>query len=534
MAYLNLKRLSAVVCVLALVAVALVFALPRTEAQVAEAPVLKPKLLAESTAVERSWEEMALAPEGPAVTPRAAVPFRPTMDESSYMAAKAQAAAKSPAGRPEMAAPALPPTTVVKNYGGVNQTGAGGWRPPDSEGYVGGSEYVQIVNSYIKVYKKSDNAVVRSQTLAQFFGYATQSLFDPRVIYDKVWKRWIVTAVAFPESANVMYFFMAVSKGPLANGNFWIYSVNTVINSGDFFDFPMSGFDQDAVFVTANNFNPGFTDARLYFVAKAKAYNGLGLNWYYYSGLYGTLTAPVCLDQNVYTWFVSAQPNTTPANSVISFYRFANLSRDGYASGVGPYNVTPAGGFALPPNAPQTGGEPLDTIDARFQNVSTQVTIGSRNALFNVHCINFGGAANRFYEFDVSLPAAPAIRQQGTFYTSGSSSDFNPHIAANESGDCFTVWSATDSANSKNAMVYFGGRRAAADLSTMGVNATPLFTSLAYYDDGLGNSYNRWGDYSAVSIDPANALKAWMTNETITGTSSPSTIWGTRIGAVKY
>jgi hypothetical protein len=211
------------------------------------------------------------------------------------------------------------------------------------------------------------------------------------------------------------------------------------------------------------------------------------------------------------------------------------LSRDGYAKAYGPYNVKPTGGFGIPPNAPQTGGEPLDTIDARFQNVSTQVTIGSRNALFNVHCVKLGAyAANRFYEFNVTNPTNPFIRQMGVYYATPTSYDFNPHIAANASGDCFTVWSATDPAASKNAMVRFGGRRAAANLNTMGVNATPLFTSQAYYDDQQGETYNRWGDYSAVSIDPNNSLQAWLTNETILGTSSPSTKWGTRIGAVKY
>ena len=115
--------------------------------------------------------------------------------------------------------------------------------------------------------------------------------------------------------------------------------------------------------------------------------------------------------------------------------------------------------------------------------------------------------------------------------------DFNPHIAANKAGDCFVVWSVTDPVNGKNAMVYFGGRRDSADLNTMGVNPIPLFTSFAWYDDTQGRPYNRWGDYSAVTIDPSDSslsLKAWMTNETILGSSSPSRTWGTQIGAVQY
>jgi hypothetical protein len=460
------------------------------------------------------------------------------MSQEGYLAAKAASAHAPAAEKPAMAAPAVPPTIVVKNYAGVNQTTAGGWRPPDSEGAVGASEYVQIVNSYIQVYSKYTNAVVRSQTLAQFFGYTTQTLFDPRVVYDSVWKRWIVTADAFAESSTVQRMFLAVSQTPKATGAFWIYNFNTVVNANDFFDYPMVGYDQDAIFITANNFNPGFTDARMFFFAKARLYNGLSTGVVYFPGLAGTLAAPIVQDQNVYTWFAAPQVNATPANSKIRLYRFVNLSRGGFASGAW-LDLPVTGGFAFPPNAPQTGGQPLDTLDCRFQNVSTQIYVGGRYCLFNVHCVKYGGwPANKWYEINVTDPNAPAIRQSGTFWATGSSYDFSPHIATNLYGNSFVVWSVTDPANAnparRNAMVFFGGRKFADTLGSMGVNATPLFASVPYYDDNLGVSFNRWGDYSAVTIDPGNPNQAWMTNETILGTTSPSLNWGTQIGSVKY
>lgn len=531
--HLSLRRLSIVATALVVITLALMLAVPRN----GTADGLKPVHVAEEWGpMIRTWEVMQTAPLGPAVEARRQIAFRPTMDKAAYRAAKARPGSGPMMTLPETTAPAVPPPTVVKNDAGVSQTTAGGWLPPNSDGAVGATEYLQIVNSYLVVYNKSI-PVTKQATLAQFFSYTAQPLFDPRVVYDKTWRRWIVAAVAFPESSAVMKMFVGISKTSSAAGSFYIYSFNAVVNSGDFFDFPMVGYDQDAIFVTANIFDAAdnFVCARMYYVSKAKVYNGQTANWLFFNNLSGTLAAPIVLDQDVDTWFAAPQVKATSANSFIKLYRFANLSRANFAS-VASFDLPVSGGFAIPANAAQTGGEPLDTIDCRFANVSTQMsTAGGRYSLFNVHCIShLGHAVNRWYEINVTNPSAPTIRQQGTFQATSTSHDFNPHIATNNNGDCFVVWSATDSANGKNAMVYFGGRRASATLNTMGVNATPLFTSAAWYDDERGEAFNRWGDYSAVTIDPGNSLQAWLTNEIITGTSSPSTEWGTRIGVVKY
>ena len=534
MKHSSLERLFMIASALTLAVAGSTLALSRASI----ADDLKPIPVAEEWGpMIRTWEGVQTAPLGPALSTYARIPFRPTIDKAAYQVAKARPGSGPMIASPETAAPAVPPPTVVKNYAGVSQTTAGGWFPPNSDGAVGPTEYLQIVNSYLVVYNKSSNAVAKQATLAQFFSYTAQPLFDPRVVYDKTWKRWIVAAVAFPESSAVMKMYVGISKTSSAAGSFYIYSFNTVVNSGDYFDFPMVGYDQDAIFVTANIFDAAdnFVCARMYYVAKAKVYNGQKANWLFFNNLSGTLAAPIVWDQNVDTWFAAPQVKATSANSFIKLYRFANLSRATFASGES-FDLPVSGGFAIPPNAPQTGGEPLDTIDCRFANVSTQMsTTGGRYSLFNVHCIShLGHAVNRWYEINVTNPSAPTIRQKGTFQATSTSHDFNPHIAANGSGDCFVVWSATDPNNGKNAMVYFGGRRASAALNTMGVNATPLFTSAAWYDDGQGAAFNRWGDYSAVRIDPSNSLEAWLTNEVVTGTTSPSTEWGTQIGAVKY
>ena len=230
-----------------------------------------------------------------------AIPFRPTIDANAYAAAKQAAAANySPqAVKPGAlsAVPAGPPTRVFKNFDAASDVD--GLRPPDTHGAVGKTHFVEVTNSHIRMYNKATPpALVKNVSLATFFGYTTEVIFDPRVVYDSVWNRWIVTAEAFQESNTVQRFFIGISKTANPAGAFFIYSVNVTFFSGDFFDFPQLGFDQDAVIFTANIFHGGFVGADEFSIAKARLYNGLGFSVPVFTGLAGTLAPPIVLDQN--------------------------------------------------------------------------------------------------------------------------------------------------------------------------------------------------------------------------------------------
>src|SRR5205814_8137638 len=126
--------------------------------------------------------------------------------------------------------PAAPPTMAVKNFSGASQIDT--TRPPDTEGAVGATQFVETTNSQVNIYNKSDASLAKSVTLASFFNYTTQALFDPRVVYDPVWKRWIVTADAFAESSTVQKFFIVVSKTSNATGAFYVYNRNVIVFLG--------------------------------------------------------------------------------------------------------------------------------------------------------------------------------------------------------------------------------------------------------------------------------------------------------------
>jgi len=477
-------------------------------------------------ATVRTVEEMVQADLAQPTPPPAFIPFRPTMDNSKYAAGKAAAKAAQGAAQrsaPPSTAPLAPPTLRDINCDGVDQGTAGNLFPPDTHGAVGATQFVQIVNSQIVVWDKPPDVgscpiQLMSASLAAFFGYFNQTLFDPRVLYDPVFNRWVVAAEAFPESATVQLQFVAVSLTSDATGGFFIYNFNARDLSGGgsaFWDFPQIGMDEDAIIVTGNVFNPGFAGARAWFLPKHRMYNGLGFGFCFFSGgafNLGTIAPPLVRDQNPATVLAIAPD----AANFLSITKFAATSR--VCPLVLATNNIPVAAYGIPPNAPQPGtAQVLDTSDNRFANTSTQVG----NALWQTHTTNdFGVAAPRFYKIDTDMNT---IDQTGNFFATATSFDFNPSIVANGSNDVFVTWSVTDVANGTHASVLFGGKQD----TDPSISGGFVFTSPTALTGNFDPNFNaqRWGDYSAVTVDPADPTRSWGVNEGVNATGSG---WVTR------
>lgn len=433
----------------------------------------------------------------------------------------------------ESSAPLATSFSIPANFDGVNRAAAGNWYPPSPHGAAGVSHFVEVTNSHLDIYQKAAPSTrVKSVTLANFFGYAAKSLFDPRVVYDSGPGKWIIIANAYAESATIQYFFIAVSQTSDPTGAFYIYQVNVSdghgVTDGYQWDFPQVGYDQTAIIFTANFFNKSgeFADARMFSVAKSLLYNGPGqtLTPTLITGLKGTLAPPVVLDANTSSYLAAADEMSL---SQVWIYKLTN-SDEISPTLSGPVAI-PVPTFYYPPNAAQPGtSATLDTLDARFANASTQVG----NSLFQVHTIGIGGYARpRFYEFDT---VNNQVIQSGTFSRSGVSHDFNASIAANKNKDVFVTWSATDPEEGINAEVRFSGRwhnDTPGTIFSPGVLLYGSDSNLTGEPSSWDPTVMRWGDHSSVSIDPADGrgLTAWIVNERILNSSS----WTTRIGSVK-
>ena len=487
----------------------------------------------------RSVADMPPAAPGELAGETKQKPFMTDLPPDVYKAMKEQAAAANgPAGvRSPMAPGALaPPTLKFFNFDGVNQTVACNCAPPDPHGAAGKAHFMQITNSHVDIYSQVNPPVLlKSVTLNVFFGEPTTNfLFDPRVVYDPIWNRWIVVATRRNIGASdpVHKFMLAVSTTANPTGGFFIYSVNFgggPFADGDFWDYPQLGFDQDAVFITGNIFTGtgGFRTTAMMPVAKARVYNGLGFGVPIFTGLVGTLAPPLVQDQNAHAYFVAA--NSSPS---LHLYRAEHSSTPADATMV-LQALVPVAAYSVPPAALQPGtAVTLDTLDRRFVNASSQVG----DSLWNVHSIAAGPAGLRWYQIDTEGSGANTLKQSGSTFAAAASADFNASIAANASGEAFLNWSSVNASTGTNAQVRFSGRLATDPLGVIPAGAA-LFTSPTFYAQfGQLSGTARWGDYSAVSLQPqaigtcAAGRRAWVTNEKINGT----TTWGTRIGRIGF
>ena len=528
----RIMRLAALATILTLV----LLGLAGSSAAAPQAPVaqIKPaRQIKVAPAQLRTPQQMeaaaALQPAAPPLPPRQK-PFLTRIDAAAYRQLKSKAAL-SP-GRPVPAAPqaAVPqapiPSTV--NIDGVDAATAG-YYPPDTHGAAGRNYFAEVTNTHLDIYlKASPHTRVKSISTETWLGATPGYFSSPRMVYDPVYDRWIFVVTQFrtPADPTHQYLYLAVSQTSDPRGAFYVYQIDVSdggVSNNTFWDYPQLGFDRNAIIVTGDFFdlNTGnYYGARMFPVAKSLLYGGQTLTFTLFTGLDGPLAPPIVLDVNPYSFLVTADVYTY--DNYITLYALQGSGSN--SPTVGTYYI-PVPTFGIPPYALQPGTtQMLDTLDARFANASTQIG----NSLFQVHTINdHGFPTPKFYEFDT---LNKSVIQSGTFFGSSTSDDFNASIAANRYKDVFVTWSSTDQSHNVNAQVRFSGRLHT-DPPGVISGGSSLFGSATYLSgetSAWDPSVQRWGDYSAVSLDPSDSrgAAAWIVNEYIL----TNNLWGSRIG----
>ena len=135
--------------------------------------------------------------------------------------------------------------------------------PPDTNGVVGATQYVQWVNTAFAVYNKATGEIApgfpkAGNALWSGFGGACENSNDgdPIVQYDKLANRWIMTQ--FAVSAAPFTQCIAVSTTSDATGAYSRYAFSY---GNQFNDYPKLGVWPDGYYISYNIFNNGQTFA---------------------------------------------------------------------------------------------------------------------------------------------------------------------------------------------------------------------------------------------------------------------------------
>src|SRR5205807_9055204 len=177
------------------------------------------------------------------------------------------------------------PTPVGTGWDGVG-IGLGGFvpssNPPDVNGRVGSTQYVQWNNTSFAVFDKSTGTLqygpAAGNTLFQALGglCASHNDGDPVVSYDILAGRWVLSQfVVGGGQTDYSHQCVAVSATSDATGEYYLYDFQT--DPVNFIDYPHTGAWPDGYYMSAHVFNPGgtFTEGRIYVFERDKMIAGL-------------------------------------------------------------------------------------------------------------------------------------------------------------------------------------------------------------------------------------------------------------------
>ncbi len=493
---------------------------------------------------------------------------------------KSPAALGSRQSTPRLTIQMAPMPAATVNFAGISfnqsisgaQAGAG-W-PPDANGDVGATYYIQAVNDAWGIFEKATGALVAGFTENQLWASAAtgspcdaNNLGEPVVLYDALAGRWVLTNVAFRISGGgnpvaPFYQCIAVSKtNDPVSGGYYLYAVQMdpggagAPPGGTLNDYPQFGLWTDCLYMAANGYNASssaFTGAMFASFDRATLYSGAALTSTNSSiGFISGSTAPFSMipanqlgaktgslpPAGTPEYFAS-ESNTIFAFEVRKFQHGTTACGAGSALGAAVSVSQASYAFNGSPYIPQSGtSNKLDPVEDRLMQKVQYRKVGATESLWVVHTTGNGTATPaqpQWAQIDVSGGTVATTPPQQEIYAP----DILLHrwtgsLAIDQDGNMALGYSTSSSTTFPS--IAYVGRLATDAANQLSQTETILVAGGGSQNNTCGITCNRWGDYSSMSIDPVDDCTFWYTNEYYDSqTNGNSGNWQTRIGSFKF
>jgi len=481
-------------------------------------------------------------------------------------------------------APQAIPGTIANFEGMSNQDNFNifGFRvnPPDPNGEVGPNHYVEMINLVFAIFSKTGSLLlgpVDTGTLWAGFPIdeCTEPSGDPIVIYDQFADRWILTqfttrGIDFPnEPLNPFYNCVAISTTGDPTGSYFRYAFTTGFN---FPDYPKYGVWRDSYIITTREF--GIQDESIYGIGvyglernkmiegdpNARAVSFLLQEGPVPINLIGDGLLPPDIDgttkpkndapapiigtqDNDFTaygatfdalniWEFDVKWRSTPTASIALKTQLPVASFDS----VYPCNGVP--GIArdcLPQPGITNTAQFLDILSYRqrpiwrlaYRNAGSYETMVTNQSVEALP----GLGGTRWYEIR-RTNGTYSVHQQGTFAPNDGIHRWMGSIAMDKNGNAalgYSVVSATDVFPG----IRYTGRLAGDPPGQMTLGEGVVINGTA----SQTHTNSRWGDYTAMTVDPVDDCTFWYVNEyyTVAGAASAplGNGWQTRIASFR-
>lgn len=452
-----------------------------------------------------------------------------------------------------------------QNFEGVGNLN--GVLPPDTNMAVGPNDVLQTVNFSFAIYDKQGNVLLGPDTLSTLwenFGGECDPAVDPAAnggdvvaLYDEVANRFIVTQLAYPQlelGSGGFHECIAISQTGDPTGAWYRYDFlfsNNTLN-----DYPKFGVWPDAYYMANNNFLDGsvFTGVTVTAFDRAQMLAGqqatdvqftLGSQ---YSSLLpsdtegGTLgETPPAGAPDPY-WMSCDAANGGPCTSdQMDEWDFhvdwTNPTNSTFGNNGAPSETIPVATFnsnlcnynrdCIPQPGTSQGVDALSDrlmYQAAYRNMGNGTQAVVFDQTVNVSTNGGNQAGVRWYEF-TNTGSGWGVGDQGT-YAPDSDNRWMGSANIDVNGDIAVGYSVSSSVTYPSIRV--AGRLAGDPAGQLAQGEETMIAGSGSQTD----SQARWGDYSAMQVDPTDGCTFWYTQEYIATTSDDN--WQTRIGSFKY
>ncbi len=473
-------------------------------------------------------------------------------------------------------APAMPGPSV--SFDGLSadddQAAFGGrFEPPDTNGDVGPNHYVQIVNSLFRIYDKTGTPITAVAKLSDLFApiggtcgsLSTGNDGDPIALYDPLADRWLLSEFALPGFPGPPYHqCVAISQTGDPTGSYYLYDflMPPVIN-----DYPHFGVWPDGYYMSDNQFNQtgtAYVGAGLFAFDRLKMLVGDPSATYIYFD-YGPIDPnaggmlPTDLDGLV------PPPPGTPnffmeyradefgdPNDALRIYEFhADFANPASSTvTVRPDLVVaafdarqPSGRTDIEQPAPAIASQYVDSVSDRMMHRIAYRTLAGgvqsfvANWTVNVSGVNPTSAATyqagiRFEELRRDAgTGAFSIQNQATYSTDPGNGATGRNLwmgsaAQDNQGNSAVGFSA--SSTTLLPSIVWAGRLAGDPANSLAQGEATMQAGAGVQQDTAA----RWGDYSAMSVDPSDDCTFFYTQEYYANNGNFD--WKTRVGAFAF
>ncbi len=411
--------------------------------------------------------------------------------------------------------------------------------PPDTNGDVGPKHYVQFLNTFVNIYDKTGTLVDGPfPGNAPFEGFGgpceANNDGDPIAKYDRMADRWVLTQFAVPNyPAGPSYQCFAVSKTGDPAGAYWLYEFTIGSLAAGWGDYPKLGIWPDGYYIAFNMFTASaFNGMGAYAFDRSAMLNGapatsISFQPFDGGGLPSDLDGLTLPPDGSPNYFLTPWNNSPGTLNIYQFHvDWATPANSTFSDAV----AIPVADWLIPcgfgPCVPQLGSsELLDTLSDRLMYRLAYRNFGDHESLVTNETVSTPGGQTAVRWFEIRDPGgSPAVYQEGS-YSPDSSFRWMGSIAMDNNENMALGYSKSSS--TEHPSIAITGRLAGDPLNTMG--SEDVFFSGA---GSQQNSFNRWGDYSSMSIDSTDDCTFWYTQEYYATTTDFD--FKTRIGSFKF